>query len=155
MMTTDCDKLSKAVARPIAVIGEAVPDLTMARDPLDRCHRPIQHRKDKRLGEWIADAKPSLMASFASGIAQDHAAVKAALTEPWSNGQTEGAEHETEIPQAPDVWPGQARFAPCTPARCTMKAVCSTNFASEPFSHAQSHAGSLSAVHEGFWGGLK
>jgi transposase len=30
------------------------------------------------------------MDSFASGIAQDHAAVKAALTEPWSNGQTEG-----------------------------------------------------------------
>ena len=31
-----------------------------------------------------------LMASFACGIAQDYAAVKAALTEPWSNGQTEG-----------------------------------------------------------------
>jgi transposase len=30
------------------------------------------------------------MASFACGIAQDYAAVKAALTEPWSNGQTEG-----------------------------------------------------------------
>ena len=30
------------------------------------------------------------MASFASGIAQDHAAVQAALIEPWSNGQTEG-----------------------------------------------------------------
>jgi transposase len=36
------------------------------------------------------DAKLGLMASFASGIAQDTAAVKAALTEPWSNGQTEG-----------------------------------------------------------------
>ena len=30
------------------------------------------------------------MASFASGIEQDSAAVRAALTEPWSNGQTEG-----------------------------------------------------------------
>ena len=30
------------------------------------------------------------MRSFVSGIIQDQAAVKAALNEPWSNGQTEG-----------------------------------------------------------------
>ena len=30
------------------------------------------------------------MKSFASGIVQDQAAVMAALTEPWSNGQSEG-----------------------------------------------------------------
>ncbi len=30
------------------------------------------------------------LASFGKGIAADLAAVKAALTEPWSNGQTEG-----------------------------------------------------------------
>jgi transposase len=35
------------------------------------------------------------MKSFASGIVQDHAAVKAALTEPWSNGQSEG--HNTKL----------------------------------------------------------
>ena len=45
---------------------------------------------DKGLDDWIADAKPGLMASFAFGIAQDCAAVKAALTETWSNRQTEG-----------------------------------------------------------------
>ncbi|MCP4380579.1 MAG: transposase, partial [Hyphomicrobiales bacterium] len=31
-----------------------------------------------------------LIASFANGIARDMAAVRAAITEPWSNGQTEG-----------------------------------------------------------------
>jgi transposase len=31
-----------------------------------------------------------LLASFEKGIAADLAAVTAALTEPWSNGQTEG-----------------------------------------------------------------
>ena len=30
------------------------------------------------------------MKSFASGIVQDQDAVMAALTQPWSNGQTEG-----------------------------------------------------------------
>ena len=90
ILTTERDTRSKAIARTVAIIGAAVPDLTTARDLLDRFHRMIQHRKDKRLDEWLVDAKPGLMASFAAGIAQDHAAVKAALTEPWSNGQTEG-----------------------------------------------------------------
>lgn len=90
MMTVDRDKLSKTVARTIAIIGEVVPDLPTARDLLDRFHRIIQHRTDHRLEQWIEDAKHSLMKSFASGIVQDQAAVKAALTEPWSNGQTEG-----------------------------------------------------------------
>jgi transposase len=31
-----------------------------------------------------------VLGSFASGIRRDHAAVRAAITEPWSNGQTEG-----------------------------------------------------------------
>jgi transposase len=37
------------------------------------------------------------MGSFASGIAQDHVAVKAALTEPWSNGQTEGQNTKVKL----------------------------------------------------------
>lgn len=96
MMTTDRDTPSKSIARTVAMIGAAVPELTMARDLLDRFHRLIQHRKETCLDGWLADAKPTLMASFASGIAQDHPAVKAALTEPWSNGQTEGQNTKLE-----------------------------------------------------------
>ena len=90
MMTTDRDKVSKTVARTVAIIGEAVPGLTTARNLLDRFHRIIQHRKVERLEQWIEEAKPGLMKSFVSGIVQDEAAVRAALTESWSNGQTEG-----------------------------------------------------------------
>jgi transposase len=32
----------------------------------------------------------SLVASFGSGVKKDEAAVRAAITSPWSNGQTEG-----------------------------------------------------------------
>ena len=90
MMTTERDTLSKGAALTVAMIGDAVPGLTAAPDLLDRFHRIVRHRKDKRLDEWLADAKTGLMSSFASGIGQDCAAVRAALTEPWSNGQTEG-----------------------------------------------------------------
>jgi hypothetical protein len=41
MMTTERDTLSKAAARTIAIIGAALPDLTTARDLLDRFHRLI------------------------------------------------------------------------------------------------------------------
>jgi transposase len=42
------------------------------------------------LERWITEASSSLLASFATGIVNDRAAVKAALDQPWSNGQTEG-----------------------------------------------------------------
>ncbi len=35
-------------------------------------------------------ARASLVASFANGVIKDEAAVRAAITSPWSNGQTEG-----------------------------------------------------------------
>jgi transposase len=45
------------------------------------------------LEAWLADACTSglrAVETFAAGLEQDGAAVRAALTTPWSNGQTEG-----------------------------------------------------------------
>ena len=44
-------------------------------------------RDTDTLARWVTDASASLLASFGKGIVADLAAVKAALTEPWSNGQ--------------------------------------------------------------------
>lgn len=90
MMTTERSVLSKAVARIIAIIEGAVPALVVARDLMDRFHGVIKHRAGDDLAPWITDATPGLLGSFAKGIVQDRAAVHAALTHPWSNGQTEG-----------------------------------------------------------------
>jgi transposase len=52
------------------------------------CRAPITTSKG-----WLADALKSdvsAVATFARGLQQDGAAVKAALTTPWSSGQTEG-----------------------------------------------------------------
>jgi len=46
-----------------------------------------------KLDAWLAEARMCGVAAietFAAGLEQDSAAVHAALTEPWSNGQTEG-----------------------------------------------------------------
>ena len=42
------------------------------------------------LTPWIDRARTSLVASFANGVAKDEVPVRAAITLPWSNGQTEG-----------------------------------------------------------------
>jgi len=42
------------------------------------------------LDPWLVQARSSLVNSFANGIIKDKAAVSAAITSPWSNGQTEG-----------------------------------------------------------------
>jgi hypothetical protein len=38
---------------------------------VDQFHRIIQHRKSAGLESWISDAKPSLLASFTTGILND------------------------------------------------------------------------------------
>lgn len=43
-----------------------------------------------RLAAWLQRARSSLLASFARGVLNDEAAVRAAIASLWSNGQTEG-----------------------------------------------------------------
>jgi transposase len=50
----------------------------------------IRKKEADPLNPWIDEAMPSLISSFAAGIARDKSAVQAAITEPWSNGQVEG-----------------------------------------------------------------
>jgi transposase len=48
----------------------------------------IATKKPDDLAPWLKGTIDSELASFASGIQADEAAVRAAI-EPWSNGQTE------------------------------------------------------------------
>ena len=89
-MTTARDYLSKADTITIAAIEAAVPMLVEARGLIDRFHSMIRKTVAAELDPWIVDAKASLIASLATGIIKDKAAVRAAIAEPWSNGQTEG-----------------------------------------------------------------
>ena len=90
MLTAARDYLSKADTIIVAAIKAGAPMLVKARDLIDRFHVMIRRKTEADLAPWIADADIGLLASFASGIRRDHAAVRAAIAEPWSNGQTEG-----------------------------------------------------------------
>ena len=94
-MTTARDHMSKADTVTIAAIEAGVPTLVAARTLTDRFHMMVKQRTEADLVPWIVAASQSLIASFASGITKDIAAVHAALVQPWSNGQTEG--HITKL----------------------------------------------------------
>jgi transposase len=90
LMTTTRDHLNKADTITIAAIETGVPMVVGARSLIDRFHSMIRKTVVADLDPWIADASASLIASLATGITKDKDAVRAAITEPWSNGQTEG-----------------------------------------------------------------
>ena len=90
LLTTRRDHLSKADAIMVAAIETGVPALGTARELMERFHRMLRAGDADALAPWLTDASASLFASFGKGIRADLDAVRAALTEPWSNGQTEG-----------------------------------------------------------------
>ena len=49
------------------------------------------------LDGWLREAEASALAPFAAGLRRDEDAVRAALTEPWSNGQVEGQVNRLKV----------------------------------------------------------
>jgi len=90
MMTIDREHLSKAEAVTVAAIETGAPALAAARILLERFQQILRSHDVAALAPWLVEAGDSLLASFGRGISGDLAAVRAALTEAWSNGQTEG-----------------------------------------------------------------
>lgn len=90
MLTVGRDHLTKAETVTVTAIETEVPALSEARAVIDHFHTIIRTRIVSGLDQWIKAASNSLVASFARGIIKDLNAIRAAITEPWSNGQTEG-----------------------------------------------------------------
>ena len=63
---------------------------TLLRVVITAFHTMIRKKAHVDLDLWLERACASLVASFANGVIKDKAAVNAAITTSWSNGQTEG-----------------------------------------------------------------
>lgn len=90
LMTLKRDHLTKAETLTVAAIEQGAPALAEAQTLIDRFQSIVQRKAEAGLDLGLQDAGSSLVASFACGIAKDLAAVRAAVSSPWSNGQTEG-----------------------------------------------------------------
>jgi len=81
---------SKAETVTVTVIESGVPLLVEAREMIAAFQAMIRKKSLADLQPWLERARTSLAASFANGVMKDQAAVAAAITSGWSNGQTEG-----------------------------------------------------------------
>jgi len=90
MMTIGRDQLSRSETVTVAAIEGGVPPLVEAREIVGAFQAMVRKRSLDVLDPWLERAQSSLVASFANGVLKDRAAVAAAITSPWSNGQTEG-----------------------------------------------------------------
>ena len=89
LLTVGRDRLSKSEAVMVAAIKGGMPLLVEARDVAAAFQAMVCKRSLAMLEPWLERAQVSLLASFANGRPKDKAAVAAAITSPWSNGQTE------------------------------------------------------------------
>ena len=90
LMTTPRDNLSKSESVTIAAIEDGAPCLVEARDIIADFQSMVRARAEAKSPPWIERAANSLVGSFANRIRSDLVAVHAAISSPWSNGQTEG-----------------------------------------------------------------
>ena len=90
MLTQKRAHLTREDAVTVSIIEAAVPDIATARHLLERFQAMIRKRDPSGLDNWLDDASSGALASFARGLRGDQPAVTAALSLPWSNGQTEG-----------------------------------------------------------------
>jgi transposase len=89
-MTIGRNQLSKAETVIVAAIESGVEALVEAREAVVAFQTMIRRKALAELAPWIERAKTTLVASFANGVTKDIAAVSAAMSSGWSNGQTEG-----------------------------------------------------------------
>ena len=90
MLTQKRAHLTKEDAVTVAMIEVAVPLLAATRHLLEQFQVMVRKRDPSGLDTWLDEASSSAMASFARGLRDDQHAVTAAVSLPWSNGQTEG-----------------------------------------------------------------
>lgn len=86
------DKLSEEEKYLLAVLLQE-PSVASAYKLGQRFLHLVRERELPKLDAWIADCHTSQvpdLSNFAAGLQQDDAAVRAALTLPWSSGQVEG-----------------------------------------------------------------
>lgn len=90
LLTIGRDRLSKSETVTVAAVESGVPPLVEAREIVADFQSMVRKRCLDALDPWLERARSSLVASFATGVLKDKAAVAAAITSPWSNGQTDG-----------------------------------------------------------------
>ena len=93
MLIHEDDRLDDLQLRQREKLCQISDDLQVAYELAQTFSELVRHRKANRFDRWLEQAEASgikAFKNFAASLKRDYAAVKAALTFHWSNGQVEG-----------------------------------------------------------------
>lgn len=94
LLSSHHDELTVQDRARISAIAQACPEVKLAADLTNEFAQMIRNRTKACFQSWISAATqshiPRAIRNFAKNLLRDHAAVEAALVQPWSNGQLEG-----------------------------------------------------------------
>ena len=90
LLSEDPQSPDEQTGRFLRHLHENAPELSIAGELARRFAALIRGDDDAGLDQWIEDAKNSELASLAAGVGRDIAAVRAAITQPWSTSPVEG-----------------------------------------------------------------
>ncbi|WP_245283969.1 ISL3 family transposase [Bradyrhizobium sp. Cp5.3] len=90
LLSKEPRSLDEQTERFLHHLHELAPELSNAGELARRLVALIRGHDDASLEQWVEDASSSELASLAKGIGRDIAAVRAAITHPWSTSPVEG-----------------------------------------------------------------
>ena len=90
LLTTPGEALTQADRRFADTLSALSPEVRTAADAVNAFCRMVRERDAAALDAWLAAARPTALRGFVAGLVSDIEAVRAALSQPWSNGPVEG-----------------------------------------------------------------
>jgi transposase len=97
LLTGEFAQLSDEDRRFVIALRERSSTIATAADLIGRFASMVKDKTPAALDRWLREAEASALATFAAGLRRDEDAVRAALTEPWSNGQVEGQVNRLKV----------------------------------------------------------
>ncbi len=91
--TKDPEAVCSEQRRWLEELRRRCPELAAVQELAGRFARIMREGKEDELGSWLEEAQSGSLSeirAFAKGVRQDEAAIRAAVTLPWSSGQVEG-----------------------------------------------------------------
>ena len=90
LLTTPAEKLTRADRQFVDTLTALAPEIGAATAAINEFSRILRERDVAAFEPWLTAARTTALHGFVTGIAGDLAAVRAALSQPWSNGPVEG-----------------------------------------------------------------
>jgi transposase len=90
LLTTPDQTLTRADRQFVNMLTALSSEIGTAAEAVNEFNRILRERDAAAFDRWLATAQTTALRGFATGIINDVAAVRAALSQPWSNGPVEG-----------------------------------------------------------------